>query len=91
MSLQEFSSYVPDIRNSKNQLYGVEDLVFIAMVSVLCGAETWREIELFGISHEEYFKKRLPNLPGIPCQDTFSRFFSLLDIEWFEEAFPNLG
>lgn len=87
MSLQEFSSYVPDIRNSKNQLYGVEDLVFIAMVSVLCGAETWREIELFGISHEEYFKKRLPNLPGIPCQDTFSRFFSLLDIEWFEEAF----
>lgn len=87
MSLQEFSSYVPDIRNDKNQLYTVEEIVFIAMVSVLCGAETWSEIELFGNTHEEYFKKRLPNLSGIPCEDTFNRFFSLLDIEWFEEAF----
>lgn len=87
MNLQEFSSYVPDTRNEKNLVYRVEEIVFIAMVSVLCGAETWSEIELFGTSHESYFKKRLPDLSGIPCEDTFNRFFSLLDIGWFEEAF----
>ena len=87
MNLQEFSSYVPDVRNEKNQVYTVEEIVFIAMVSVLCGAETWNEIEIFGNSHEEYFKNRLPHLSGIPSEDTFNRFFTLLDIEWFEEIF----
>ena len=52
MNLQEFSSYVPDVRNEKNQVYTVEEIVFIAMVSVLCGAETWNEIEIFGNSHQ---------------------------------------
>ena len=57
------------------------------MVSVLCGAETWGEVVLFGRSHFDYFGKRLPGLSDIPCQDTFSRFFTLLDVEWFEESF----
>lgn len=87
MSLLEFSSYVPDIRNEKNLLYSVDEIVFISLVSVLCGAETWSEIHLFGTSHEDYFKKRLPTLIGIPSDDTFNRFFSLLNIDWFEEAF----
>lgn len=87
MNLQEFSSYVPDVGSEKNQVYTVEEIVFIAMVSVLCGAETWNEIEIFDNSHEEYFKNRLPHLSGIPSEDTFNRFFTLLDIEWFEEIF----
>lgn len=87
LSLLEFSSYVPDIRNEKNLLYSVDEIVFISLVSVLCGAETWSEIHLFGTSHEDYFKKRLPTLIGIPSDDTFNRFFSLLNIDWFEEAF----
>ena len=52
MNLQEFSSYVPDVGSEKNQVYTVEEIVFIAMVSVLCGAETWNEIEIFGNSHQ---------------------------------------
>ena len=40
LSLLEFSSYVPDIRNEKNLLYSVDEIVFISLVSVLCGAET---------------------------------------------------
>lgn len=87
MSIKELAGYIPDMRSEKNRLYKSEEFFFIAFVSVLCGAETWNEIEVFGQSNERYFKERLPGLCGIPCEDTFSRFFSLLDIEWFEEIF----
>lgn len=87
LSLLEFSSYVPDIRNEKNLLYSVDEIVFISLVSVLCGAETWSEIHLFGTSHEDYFKKRLPTLIGIPSDDTFNRFFSLLNIDGSKKPF----
>ena len=99
MNLQEFSSYVPDVGSEKNQVYTVEEIVFIAMVSVLCGAETWNEIEIFGNSHEEYFKNRLPHLSGIPSEDTFNRFslcwilnglkkFSAFGLMIFAVSFP---
>ena len=42
---------------------------------------------MFGTTHKDYFKKRLSGLTGIPSDDTFNHFFSLLDIAWFEEAF----
>lgn len=61
---------------------------FLSLWSLFSVAqETWSEIHLFGTSHEDYFKKRLPTLIGIPSDDTFNRFFSLLNIDWFEEAF----
>lgn len=87
MSIQEFSEYIPDMRDTKNQLFTCSEIVFIAMVSVLCGAETWSEVEMFGKSHIDYFKRRLPNLLRIPSADTFERFFLLLDTAWFERAF----
>mgnify|MGYP005877358395 FL=1 len=87
MNIKSLSELVPDCRSTKNQHYSTDSLVFISIVSVLCGAETWEEIEYFGNTHYAYFKQRLPDLDGIPCHDTFNRFFSVLDISWFEEAF----
>lgn len=40
MSLEEFSESVPDMRSEKNRVFKVSEIVFIVMVSVLCGAET---------------------------------------------------
>lgn len=45
MSLEEFSESVPDMRCSKNRVFKASEIVFIAMVSVLCGAETWKEVK----------------------------------------------
>ena len=87
MSLEEFSESVPDMRNEKNRIFKASDIVFIAMVSVLCGAETWKEVEMFGKCNLGYFKGHLPGLSHIPSEDTFERFFQLLDIKKFEESF----
>jgi len=87
MSIKELGEYIPDMRSDKNRVYKVEEIFFIGFVSVLCGAGTWGEVKSFGKSNYGYFHERLPDLRGIPSEDTFNRFFSLLDIEWFEEVF----
>lgn len=87
MSIKAFSESVPDMRNEKNLIFKSSEIVFIAMVSVLCGAETWKEVELFGKCNLSYFTQRLVGLSRIPSEDTFERFFQLLDTTWFEESF----
>ena len=87
MDILTFSKSVPDCRDEKNRLYDASELVFISLVAVLCGSETWNEIEEFCEYNFKYFKERLPNLCGVPSHDTLNRFFSVLDISWFERAF----
>lgn len=87
MSIKVFSESIPDIHNEKNLIFKSSEIVFIVMVSVLCGAETWKEVELFGKCNFSYFMQRLVGLSRIPSEDTFERFFQLLDITWFEESF----
>jgi predicted transposase YbfD/YdcC len=65
----------------------MEDIIFITIAAVICGAETWNDIEQYGKSKETWLMQylRLPN--GIPSHDTFNRFFSALDPDEFEQAF----
>ena len=65
----------------------MEDIIFITIAAVICGAETWNDIEDYGKSKKKWLEKylRLPN--GIPSHDTFNRFFSLLEPKVFEAAF----
>jgi predicted transposase YbfD/YdcC len=82
-----YFSQMPDPRIDRCKAHLLEDIIFITIAAVICGAETWNEIESYGESKEEWLREhlRLPN--GIPSHDTFNRFFSLLDSEVFEEAF----
>ena len=41
----------------------LEDIIFITLAAVICGAETWNEIEAYGESKEEWLKEHL-RLPG---------------------------
>jgi predicted transposase YbfD/YdcC len=65
------------------------DIIFVTVCAVLCGAESFLEIEEFGFQKVNWLKKfaELPN--GIPSHDTFSRLFSTLDVKQFERAFAN--
>jgi len=87
MDILTFSKSVPDCRDEKNRLYDASELVFISLAAVLCGSDTWNEVEEFCEYNFKYFKERLPNLRGVPSHDTLNRFFSVLDPSWFEKAF----
>lgn len=56
MDILTFSKSVPDYRDEKNRLYDASELVFISLVAVLCGSETWNEIEEFCEYNFRYFK-----------------------------------
>ncbi len=54
---------------------------------MICGAEGWVDIELFGKSKLPWLKTFLELPNGIPSHDTFGRVFSLIDAHQFQLAF----
>lgn len=82
-----FFASLPDHRIDRTKLHLAEDIVFISIASVLCGADTWDEMEDFGNSKTEWLKTILELPNGIPSHDTFNRFFTSLDPDAFEKCF----
>ena len=67
------------------------DIITIAISSVICGADTWVDIEIYGESKYEWLKQFLELPNGIPSGDTFCRVFSRLDPKEFRALFFELG
>lgn len=65
------------------------DLVVIAILSTICGAEGWTEMEEFAIARQDWLCTFLELPAGIPTDDTFRRFFSKLKPSSFERAFTS--
>jgi hypothetical protein len=89
-SMQTLISYfteLTDPRIDMSRTHLMEDIIFITIASVICGAETWNDIENYGKSKESWLKQYLQLPHGIPSHDTFNRFFSALDPDEFEQAF----
>jgi hypothetical protein len=55
------------------------DIVAITICAVICGAETWGDIEAYGQSKAEWLRTFLALPNGIPSHDTISRLFIHLD------------
>lgn len=63
------------------------DILVITILAVICGADTWVEIALFGNEKIEWFKKFLELKNGIPSHDTFGRVFAAINPTEFHNAF----
>jgi len=61
--------------------------IAIAICAIICGAEGWVDIELFGNSKIHWLATFLELPNGIPSHDTFGRVFSLMDAQQFQLAF----
>lgn len=59
----------------------------IALCCLLCGGETFNDMEEFGHAKEAWFKTFLPLRSGIPRHDTFNRVFAALKPEAFLDCF----
>lgn len=89
LSLIDHFSVLPDPRrehhNTKQHL--LIDIIVIAVLGVMCGADTWVDIAAFGREKEQWLTQFLDLPGGIPSHDTFGRVFALLDPDAFQRCF----
>ncbi|MEA1875380.1 MAG: ISAs1 family transposase [Bacteroidota bacterium] len=86
-SLHHYFSQLPDPRIHRNKKHLLIDIIVLSIIAVICGAESWNSIEMFGNSKKDFLSKilKLPN--GIPSHDTINRVFSLIHPDKFEQLF----
>lgn len=85
VNIYEHFKTIPDPRIERGRKFLLEDIIFIAIVSIISGADDWNEIETFGKLKIDWFRKYSPLPNGIPSHDTFNRVFSLLDPKKYTE------
>ena len=76
-----------DPRTGNAQRHELDEIVMIALLATLCGAEGCVDMALFGRSKEPLLRQFLRLPGGVPSHDTFSRIFRLLDPLGFEACF----
>lgn len=86
-AIEEHFSKVTDPRKDRTKDHKLIDIIVIAICAVICGAEGWVDIELYGNSKLHWLSTLLELPNGIPSHDTFGRVFSLIDAQQFQFAF----
>ena len=85
--LRSIFSQIDDPRSHINKLHKLEDILLIGIISVICAADTWKNMETYAKAKEDFLNSFLDLPNGIPSDDTFNRVFSSIDSEQFETCF----
>jgi predicted transposase YbfD/YdcC len=73
-----------DPRIKRTQVHKLLDIMTIALCAAICGANSWADVERFGLAKQDWFARFLELPGGIPSHDTFGRVFALLDTTEFD-------
>lgn len=83
-------SYFADLddpRSEKNRQHPLINIIAIAILGVICGADTWVDLERYGQAKKDWLGTFLDLTHGIPSHDTFGRVFRWLDATQFQTGF----
>ena len=78
-SIDKHFANLEDPRVDRTKLHKLIDILVIAICAVICGADNWEEVQLFGEAKQAWFKIFLALPNDIPSHDTFWRVFARLD------------
>ena len=86
-SLLDAFSEVADPRVARTRWHPLVNILTIAMLGAISGADGWEALEIFAMEREDFLRTFLDMPNGTPCADTFRRVFEMLDPLQFQEAF----
>ncbi len=87
LSLMEHFKELPDPRVLRTPEHELIDILVIAICAILCGGETFNDMEDFGHAKQDWFKTFLKLRHGIPSHDTFNRVLAALAPARFLDCF----
>jgi predicted transposase YbfD/YdcC len=78
---------ITDPRVERTRKHKLIDIITITICGVICGADSWVDIALFGESKKKWLESFLELPNGIPSHDTFGDVFSRIDPDQFRGCF----
>jgi predicted transposase YbfD/YdcC len=85
-SLIDVFAEVKDPRIARTRLHPIENVLTIALLAAIAGAEGWEEVAHFAKEREAILRGFLEMPYGVPSSDTFRRVFEALPPPSFHEA-----
>jgi len=86
-NLKDHFGQLIDPRVGRAKRHELLDILLIAVCAMLCGAENFTDMAVFGRCKLPWFKTWLALPHGIPSHDTFNRVFGLIDPARFMDCF----
>ena len=86
-SLCECFGTLEDPRVERSRRHLLIDIVVIAILAVIANSDGWKDIQIWGESHQAWLETFLELPHGIPSKDTFRRTISRIDPQAFQDAF----
>jgi predicted transposase YbfD/YdcC len=87
LSFVKYFAALPDPRVDRTKWHRLDDILVITLCAVICGADSFEEIERFGKARHDWLKGFLALPNGIPSHDTFNRVLAALDRDTFSACF----
>ena len=86
-SLLDYFTELADPRREQGRIHQLDEIIFISICAVTCGADSWEEIATYAHSKIDWLQTVLTLPGGVPSHDTFRRVFCLLDPVAFQKCF----
>jgi predicted transposase YbfD/YdcC len=87
MNIVDHFRDIKDPRIDRQKKHTIWDIIVLTICAVVCGCETWEDIEMYGKEKHQWLKGFLSLPNGIPSHDTIRRLFIRLNPDHLQECF----